>query len=93
MIQLPDWSTVRVVSMVTLVLATVYAILLAVTTLATQDHQIIQFLELADKFGKKATGWSVILLGISSLLAYLSGRISLRWRQAYRLLTEPMATE
>ncbi len=93
LIQLPDWSTVRVVSMVTLVLATVYAILLAVTTLATQDHQIIQFLELADKFGKKATGWSVILLGISSLLAYLSGRISLRWRQAYRLLTEPMATE
>jgi len=94
LIQLPDWSTVRVVSVVTLVLATAYAMLLAITMLLTEESPIIQFLGLSDKmYPNKAAGWCVILLGISSLLAYLGGRISMRWRQAYELLTEPMAAE
>lgn len=94
LMQLPDWSTVRVVSVLTLVLATVYAMLLGITILASEKSQIIQFLELGDKlYGNKAAGWCVILLGISILLAYFGGRISMRWRQAYELLTESTATE
>lgn len=92
-IQLPDWSTAWVVSFVTLVTATGYAMFLGIAILAKPDSQIIQLLDPAyTVFGKKAAGWCLIMLSLSSLLAYFSGRISVRWRHAYDLLTRT-ATE
>jgi len=87
LIQLPDWSTTWVVSLFTLGMATGYAMFLAII-LAKKDNQIIQLLELADNlYGNKAAGWCLIMLSISSLLAYFSGRISVRWHHAYDLAT------
>lgn len=90
LMQLPDWSTAWVVALVTLVMATGYAMFLAIAIaiLARPDSQIIDILQLADNgYGKKAAGWCLIMLSISSLLAYFSGRISVRWRRAYDLVT------
>ena len=88
LMQLPDWGTALVVSLVTLVMATAYAMFLGIAILAREDNQIIQLLGLAGSgYGKKAAGWCLIMLSISSLLAYFSGRISVRWRQAYEMLT------
>lgn len=88
LMQLPDWSTAWVVSLFTLATATGYATLLFIAILAKSDNQVIQLLELADNvYGKKAAGWCLIMLSISSLLAYFSGRISVRWHRAYDLAT------
>ena len=88
LMQLPDWGTAWVVSLVTLVMATAYAMFLGIAILAKEDNLIIQLLGLAGSgYGKKAAGWCLIMLSISSLLAYFSGRISVRWRQAYEMLT------
>jgi hypothetical protein len=81
--QLPDWSTVWVVSLAMLVLTTVYAMLFGLTTLADDQSLLIRWLELGDKLaGKKAAGWCLILLSLSSLMAYLCGRTSVRWHRA-----------
>jgi hypothetical protein len=90
--QLPDWSTVWVVSLVALFMATAYAMLLGLILLAREESQLIQLLGLADKlYGNKATGWTLIMLSLSGLLAYFSGRISVRWHHAYRILTQSNA--
>ena len=84
LMQLPDWSTAWVMSVVMLVLATVYAALLGALTLAKPQSQFIQFLELGDKLpGHQATIWCLMMLVLSACLAYFSGRISFRWRRAY----------
>jgi len=86
LMQLPDWGTAWVVALVTLVMATGYAMFMAM--LAKEDSQVSQLLGLAGSgYGKKAAGWCLIMLSISILLAYFSGRISVRWRQAYEMLT------
>lgn len=83
--QLPDWSTVWVTSLFALVLATLYAMVLAIAMLAGADSELIQSLDLADKIqGNKAAGWSFILASLSSLLAYFGGRLSVRWHQTDR---------
>ncbi|MCH5372953.1 MAG: hypothetical protein JJ992_03175, partial [Planctomycetes bacterium] len=87
MVQLPDWSVVWLVSLVTLGLATVYAMLLGVFLLSDAQTEFIQVLGLADQLrGNRAAGWCVIMLSLSCLLAYVTGRVSVRWHQAYRIL-------
>jgi hypothetical protein len=87
--QLPDWSSVWTVSIVLLVFATAYAMLLGLLMLADNQSQVVQFLELADaRAGHKATGWCLIMLSICSLLAYFCGRTGARWHHAYRIVTE-----
>ncbi len=91
--QLPDWASVRVVSIVTLGFSTGYAMLLGLLLLANGQSQVIRFLELTDQAaGNHATGWCLIMLSISILLAYFSGRIGTAWHRAYRLATENAAT-
>ncbi len=84
LLQLPDWGTAWVLSIVMLVFATGYAALLGVLTLANQQSQLVQFLELGDMLpGGQAMIWCLVMLGIYSLLAYFSGRVSFRWRRIY----------
>jgi hypothetical protein len=84
LLQLPDWGTTWVLSIVMLVFATGYAALLGALTLANQQSQLVQFLELGDMLpGGQAMIWSLVMLGFYSLLAYFSGRISFRWRRVY----------
>lgn len=86
--QVPDWSTLWIASIFTLVLATAYAMFLAIALLASTDSQIIQFLGLTDKLhGNKATGWCFIMASLSSLICYLGGRVSVRWHQADQRFT------
>jgi hypothetical protein len=72
-----------------LAFATAYAMLLGIVLLGDASSPIIQFLELGDKLaGNKATGWCLIMLSLACLLAYFSGRISVRWSNAYELMTK-----
>jgi hypothetical protein len=89
LVQLPDWASVRVVSIVTLSLATGYAMLLGNLLLAERQGQLIRLLELTGRASQnRAAFWCLIMLSISILLAYFSGRISSHWCRAYRLATQ-----
>lgn len=84
MAQLPDWSTVRVASLLALGMATGYAVLLGAILLAGADAEFIQLLELEQtRLGNRAAAWCLLMLTVSCVLAYVYGRFSGRWRRAY----------
>ena len=84
--QLPDWSSVWVVTIFSLIVASAYAAMLCLTLLAGADSQFVQVLDLAERLrGGKATGWCFVMLCMTGLLAYTSGRVGSRWRQAFAM--------
>lgn len=84
LLQLPDWGTAWVVSFVMLAFAAGYAALLGALTLASQQSQLVQALELGETLsGGGAAIWCLAMLGTYALLAYFSGRVSFRWRRVY----------
>jgi hypothetical protein len=83
--QLPDWSTLWVASLLTLSVATLYAMLLGVFLLADANNQLIQLLKLDTQLqGHRAAAWCLLMLTVFCLLAYAQGRFSVRWHAAYR---------
>jgi len=86
LVQLPDWSSVWVVTIFSLLVAAAYAAMLCLTLLAGADSHFVQLLDLAERLrGGKATGWCFVMLCITGLLAYSSGRVGSRWRQAFAM--------
>ena len=84
LVQVPDWSSVWVVSCLAALLTAIYAMLLVVALLADDQSQIIALLELnAFSQSGKVAGWCFVMLLIVGLLAYFSGKIGQRWQQAY----------
>lgn len=84
LLQLPDWGTAWVVSLVMLVLAAGYAALLGALTLASRQSQIVQALELGETLSRGGAAiWCLAMLVTYAVLAYFSGRVSFRWRRAY----------
>jgi hypothetical protein len=82
-LQLPDWSSLWVLTLVTLVVATMYAVLLGVTLVAGPGSSVVVLLDLADQLaGGRAAGWCFIMLCITSLISYFCGRVSVRWRES-----------
>ncbi len=83
LVQIPDWSTVWVASLVYLILATAYAMFLGVFLLADAHSQFIGWMGLVDHVSSdRAVGWCVTMLCLSCLLAYALGRYSVRWHRA-----------
>jgi hypothetical protein len=79
--QLPDWSTVWVVTIVTLVISTGYAMMLGLTLITHGDTWLVGVLDLGDAFrGGRVSLWCFVMLCLTSLVSYFSGRISVRWR-------------
>ena len=84
LVQLPDWSSVGVVTVFTLAIAAGYAALFGLTLLSSDQGHFVQILDLADRLrGGKATAWCLIMLSLMSLTSYFSGRIGVRWRNAF----------
>ena len=78
--QLPDWSTSWVVGLVTTGIAAIYALGLALTMFADQEHQIVRQLGLLDEsFHGTAQRWCFLVTCVMLILAYCYGRFSLRW--------------
>ena len=82
LVHIPDWCTVWVVSVVYLILATVYAMFLGVFLLSDTHSQFIRWMGLVDQLsGDRAVGWCMMMLCLSCLLAYALGRYSVRWHR------------
>lgn len=84
--QLPDSSSLWIVTIFTLGLATIYAGLLGITLIARPDTDWLADLDLVEPLrGRRATGWCFIMLCLTSLMSYLCGRLSLRWSDTGRV--------
>ena len=83
--QLPDWSAAWVVTLATLAACVGYAMALAATWLSSSTGWFVRWLQLSEYArGGMASGWCFIMLCLTSLLSYFSGRLSARWYQAMR---------
>ena len=84
LVQLPDWSSVCVVTCFTLAISAAYAAMFGLTLLSTDQGHFVQVLDLADRLrGNKATAWCLIMLSLMSLTSYISGRVGARWRNTF----------
>jgi hypothetical protein len=86
-VQLPDWSTAWVATVVGAALAACYAFLLGLTFVVGSQSRLISLLDLDDQLAEGRAGrWCFAMLGILGLYAYFSGRAALRWRHAFELM-------
>ena len=100
LVQVPDWSSVWVVSILNLIITTFYATMMAILLMGKGENAIAEALQLTEMHGadirKKALIWCISMLSISSLLTYLSGRVGIRWHKTYKMTvaaTEGTASE
>lgn len=87
LIQLPDWSTVWMVTLAWLATATGYAMGLGLTLISGNNSVVVQALQLGDKLdGGRASLWCLCMMSVAILLAFFAGRLSVRWRSTEQLL-------
>jgi ribosomal protein S27E len=80
--QLPDWSTVWMTSLFSLLLAAAYAMLVGIALLADEQHPVLQGLGLTDRLSSRRLAcWCVVMLTVTGLLAYFGGQLALRWQR------------
>jgi hypothetical protein len=86
LVQLPDWTSVWVVTIYSLVLAAIYAAVLGLVLISREQGLVVNALQLADKLaGGKAILWCLCMVSLSTILAFFAGRLSARWRASNRL--------
>jgi hypothetical protein len=82
---LPDWSTLWVVSVVSLAAATGSAMLLGLVMTGQAESPLLQSLDLAAPgSAARAAWWSLTMLGLFAALAVWAGRASGRWQSSIR---------
>jgi len=84
--QLPDWSTVWVISIVALIVTTVYAGVFVIRLLASEMNPVLIMLQLHYESTSKPqqAGWCFCMLLVYGTFTYLSGRFGIRWKQQYK---------
>ncbi|MFW6172031.1 MAG: hypothetical protein ACODAD_16205 [Planctomycetota bacterium] len=89
LLQLPDYSCVRVVSCFLLVISTAYAIVLGVRLLAPSSNRIMTSLALErNPFSSQQESlWCFLMMTLTGVLSYLAGRAASQWRA--RLMCDP----
>jgi len=91
-IRLPDWSTSWIASLMTTGFAAMYALGLALTMFANQEHQLVKQLGLLDEaYHWRAQLWCFLVMCVTLILAYCYGRFSLRWYKLEKQLIESRA--
>jgi hypothetical protein len=87
LVQLPDWTSVWVVTLHSLALAALYAMVLGLVFISREDGAIVRALQLSDKLaGGQALLWCLCMVSISVILAFFAGRLSVQWHKAETLL-------
>lgn len=90
--QLPDWGTVWVVAILTLIIATGYAMLFGIILLGKDESLIIRLLDLPQHLRDEARLWCFSMLSATGLLTYFCGREGMRWHQVYQMQSEASGT-
>jgi hypothetical protein len=87
--QLPDWTSVWIVTMWLLALAFGYAGVLGLVLISQADGFLVgpHGLQLADKLaGGQAALWCLCMVSLATILAFFAGRMSVQWHKAERML-------
>lgn len=85
--QLPDWSAAWVITAATLLQGAVYASVLTALYLVGGQSQLVEALDLGPHVDNgHARAWCFVMLCLNSVVAYYTGRVSMRWRRAFVLL-------
>ncbi|MHB8970930.1 MAG: hypothetical protein ACYC3X_01130 [Pirellulaceae bacterium] len=81
LLQLPDWSSLRVVSFVTLGIAAVYAAVAGIRLLAGSGNRIMEFWELdGNVFSSSQEAlWCFLMVLLTGSLSYLAGHCGGQW--------------
>jgi hypothetical protein len=80
--QLPDWSSLRVTTIVTLGLSALYAMSLGMLWVNDEGGRLARWLNLEEGSGASgAARWCFILLCVTSLYSFAAGRVAARWRR------------
>jgi hypothetical protein len=88
--QLPDWTSVWVVTLYSLAQAGLYALMLGLVLISGTDGLLVgpRGLELTDKLaGGQAALWCLAMTCLSIILAFFAGRLSGQWRRAESMLS------
>jgi hypothetical protein len=87
LVQAPDWSSVWIVTLQSLVLAAIYAAILGLTIITGGDSTLISTLQLDFQYASgKAPPWCVCMSATYACLAFFAGRISSKWRRVHQQL-------
>ncbi|MFO7903629.1 MAG: hypothetical protein ACQESR_07345 [Planctomycetota bacterium] len=89
LLQLPDYSCVRVVSCFLLVISTAYAIVLGVRLLAPSGNRLMTSLALESNpfSAQQESLWCFLMMTLTGVLSYLAGRAASQWQA--RLMYAP----
>lgn len=82
MVNRPDWASVWVVMLVFAAVAAIYAVATAIVTATPADKPMMLGME---DVRRTARIWTVAVLAVMSLAAYLCGRVSSRWHRMFEL--------
>jgi hypothetical protein len=84
LVQLPDWTSVWVATVFLLTVAGAYAMSLSLVLLASPTGWLLgpRGLQISDRLaGGQAALWCLSMIGISTMLAYFSGRLTRHWQR------------
>ncbi|QDU31444.1 hypothetical protein ETAA8_66020 [Anatilimnocola aggregata] len=85
LMQIPDWSSVWIVTIQSLALAAIYAAVLGLTIITSGDSPLIGALQLDYQYSSgKAPPWCVCMAATYACLAFFAGRLSARWHKVLR---------
>lgn len=82
LLQLPDYSCARVVSLFLLLISTGHALILGVRTLAPAGNRMMAALALeSNRFSSQQESlWCFLMMTLTGVLSYAAGRAASRWR-------------
>jgi hypothetical protein len=86
--QVSDWSSLRAVSVAMLVFAFGFGIVSTALLIEGGHGTVSNFFSLSHLMVGKATIWSISMLCLATLVAYVSGKEANDWKRAEQLLVE-----
>jgi len=85
--QLADWTSLWVLTIVSLAVASGFAMMLGVILVAGQESQLMTALQLQDRLiGNKAQLWCLCMIAVYTVLAFFAGRACTFWHRREQLL-------
>ena len=85
LLQVPDWSSVWIVTLQSLALAALYAAVLGLTVITGGNSSLVDVLHLDQQYNTgKAPPWCLCLAATYACLAFFAGRFSAKWRKVHR---------
>jgi hypothetical protein len=82
LMQLPDWSSLWVVTSMLLLVAAGYALILGALLARNPEGTFVRMLDLSDDLvGGRAATWCLVMLTVTGLLAVGTGRLATTWRR------------